>query len=417
MLFNSNGTTLRNAYEDILIDDVYATVAWGDIDNDGDLDLAIGRVGLENLVYENDAGTLRFDLDNGWGWQDSYREATYDVSWGDWDNDGDLDLAVANSGIGGQRNRVYENVNGWLYNIPANNLGWTADNNAGTASVDWGDYDGDGDLDLAVANGIKLKDFFVLGSYILEPNVVYENDNGTLNLDPLNGYGWVSPESYPSRVVRWGDWDNDGDLDLLTINSFYSDDPLDSSANLDNYAFSNQIYENVNGELKLDPSAGYGWKTANELATFAGEWGDVDNDGDLDIAFGNGGDLPNELYINRLYNDTKQANHQPHFYVGQPAGLPKANGSGANLLTDTIIPIPYMITDPDGDSVGQIKAYYSPNKGGSWSEAQPQNETTPIHLSQNYGLSFNGFSSYVSVPDSDEINRLAVSERTIMVWF
>ena len=67
------------------------------------------------------------------------------VAWGDWDSDGDLDLAVGNSSE--TPVQVYENTNGLLA------LAWTAPYAENTRSVAWGDIDGDGDLDLAVGNG------------------------------------------------------------------------------------------------------------------------------------------------------------------------------------------------------------------------------------------------------------------------
>ena len=86
-------------------------------------------------------------------WSSADSDDTFGVAWGDWDGDGDLDLAAGNYG---QANRVYENSGGALSSV------WTSADSDGTTSVAWGDWDGDGDLDLAAGNDGQ-------------PNRVYEN--------------------------------------------------------------------------------------------------------------------------------------------------------------------------------------------------------------------------------------------------
>ena len=94
---------------------------WGDWDGDGDLDLIAGNNagqgwGKENRVYENVGAALRFDPARGAGWQSQSlptlnSETTYGIAAGDVDGDGDLDLAVANGGRrgGGQENFILRN--------------------------------------------------------------------------------------------------------------------------------------------------------------------------------------------------------------------------------------------------------------------------------------------------------------------
>ena len=218
-------------------------VAWGDWDGDGDLDLAAANSSSPNRVYRNDGGVLAL------AWSSPEPDQTLGLAWGDWDGDGDLDLATAN--VNGP-NRVYRNDGGTLISA------WTSpfDEFGQARSVAWGDWDGDGDLDLVVGNWGQ-------------PNRVYRNDGGTLTS------AWTSPESDDTFSVAWGDWDRDGDLDLAAGNRSQP----------------NRVYSNDGGTLTL------AWSSAESDETISVAWGDWDGDGDLDLAAGNI-NAPSRVYRN-----------------------------------------------------------------------------------------------------------------------
>jgi hypothetical protein len=133
-------------------------LSWGDFDGDGDPDLAVGSDGA-TVVYRNDAGTLTPLANQLPGyWEDSSYSGAYDLrslSWADFDNDGDLDLLVPSVPDFATsqwrtvllRNNGSDGAGGWLFDEVATALDPTVH-----AQSAWADDDGDGDLDLFLAN-------------------------------------------------------------------------------------------------------------------------------------------------------------------------------------------------------------------------------------------------------------------------
>jgi uncharacterized repeat protein (TIGR01451 family) len=165
------------------------SIAWGDHDGDGYLDIAVGNYGQADRIYHNDGGNA-FHLAQSLGPVDGKSTS---VAWADYDGDSDQDLAVGNDG---QPNRIYQNQAGTL----APSAVWASTESSKTTSIAWGDWDNDGDLDLAVGNDGQR-------------DQVYVNQGSTPQTAQFV-WVWSSDETYATTGVAWGDGDRDGDLDL-----------------------------------------------------------------------------------------------------------------------------------------------------------------------------------------------------------
>ncbi|MEO9964257.1 MAG: FG-GAP-like repeat-containing protein [Reichenbachiella sp.] len=194
------GSDQNFAYSSSIDHAVYLSDAVAfDADNDQDLDLFIS--GSDNdfpyqrtELYLNEGGKFTLDEDNTF---DQVQNAA--IAQGDYDNDGDYDLFVM--GLDANLDpmiRLYSNEGGQFTKVEDTGL----DNHSGSAgAVDWGDYDGDGDLDLLLGGDSA-------GSFDFE--IMINNGDGTFeHLDEIN----FENLSYGS--VAWGDYDGDGDLDIL----------------------------------------------------------------------------------------------------------------------------------------------------------------------------------------------------------
>ena len=132
----------------------YSGAAFGDYDNDGDLDLYLGGSGAVNKLYRNDGSDTFTDVTSSAGVAGAALITT-GVTWGDYDNDGDLDLYVAHSN---GANQLFRNDGDSTFTDVASSYGM---NDSGASyGVMWADYDLDGDLDLFVGNGTNASKLF-----------------------------------------------------------------------------------------------------------------------------------------------------------------------------------------------------------------------------------------------------------------
>jgi hypothetical protein len=258
--------------------------ATGDYDNDGDLDLLVTSFGPETLYRNNGNGTFT-DVTRDAGISDPLWSTS--AAFIDHDRDGDLDLFVANyldftvadnkvchDSVGSRdycSPRAYRPVPDRFYRNEGNGKFVDATEKSGIARADGaglgvtvGDYDGDGWLDLYVANDAT-------------PNQLWINrhdgtfkDEGLLSGTAVNASG--NPEG--SMGIASGDFDRDGDEDLFVTN-------------IAGETFA--LYVN-DGKGSFDDGRAKAGLTAPTAAFtgFGTEWLDYDNDGWLDLFAANG---------------------------------------------------------------------------------------------------------------------------------
>ena len=191
-----------------------------DYDEDGDLDLYVANDGDPNLLYRNDGGwhLEEVGIPTGVAYTaDGRAQAGMGVHSGDYDNDGDMDLFVTN--FADDVNTLYEKRDDLFVDATYSaGLGGTV-----RPYLGWGtaffDFDNDGWLDLFVANGHLYPQLarHPAGLRYAQRNLLYRNLRGHFaEVGTAAGPAWSDEKV--SRATALGDYDNDGDTDLLVIN-------------------------------------------------------------------------------------------------------------------------------------------------------------------------------------------------------
>ena len=195
-------------------------VVCGDVDNDGDVDIFVANDTTPNFLYRNERNDMRMMEDALFAGvalsEEGRAYSGMGANLGDFDNDGYLDIVITN--FQDQTNSLYHNAQSGFFTeksfatgIGERSLPYLA------WGVDFIDFNNDGWLDLFIANGHlddNIAEIDPIGTYA-QPNQLFLNDRGirfSENPDPAIAQQKVS------RGTAFGDIDNDGDIDIVVSN-------------------------------------------------------------------------------------------------------------------------------------------------------------------------------------------------------
>ncbi len=196
---------------------------FSDFDNDNDLDLYVANDTTTNHIYRNDGSGNFMDVSTE-SWAADFR-GSMGLTAGDYDADGDIDLFMshwvdeenalyrnlfAEDGATGQIRFVDESYTSLLAEESIKQIGW------GTTLFD---YDNDGDLDIFVTNGSTFQELKRPEVLIPQADMLFRN-NGDETFTNVSQEAGIA--TLPIRVGRgaaFGDYDNDGDIDIFIVNN------------------------------------------------------------------------------------------------------------------------------------------------------------------------------------------------------
>jgi hypothetical protein len=247
--------------------------AWGDFNNDGFLDLFVSSYGETNALYLNNRDGTFTRTTQG----DPLQDADYHIGSvsGDYDNDGNLDLLVpAGGGAPNPRynQRFHGNGDGTFTRASGDGITSQPGYFGPSASAD---YDNDGFLDVLITS-------YADANFDAAPSLLFHNNGDGTFSKTVSAPLTSDIASSPAAV--WADYNNDGFMDLLVV---------DSTPNSANLLYLN----NRNGTFTRVLTNAVATDRRPEGAN-AAAWGDYDNDGYLDLFVTTSVSAQNQLYHN-----------------------------------------------------------------------------------------------------------------------
>lgn len=294
-----------------------ASAAWADYDNDGDLDLALtgfsSLVAERSFIFRNDNGVM-VPVDSS-----IIKVSNGSVNWADFDNDGDQDLLINGQNNGSLLCELYRNDS--LSFVPVNPGFIRA-----MGIQRWFDIDHDGFSDVIISG--------IMDSLWVDTTIVYRNNgNSTFSYFPTNLPGLLT------SGMEVADYDNDSLPDIFIL-----------ASNPDNLPVSALFHNNGNGNFTMD--------TVSFMQIYTGivKWGDAEGDGDLDLLYD--GILADNSAYTLIYLNDGAGN-----FSELPTNLPGTGEPGS---------VDWADIDHDGDLDVLLSEYLFRNDGsGVFTDVSP----------------------------------------------
>ncbi|WP_340114210.1 T9SS type A sorting domain-containing protein [Maribellus mangrovi] len=271
----------------------HSTAAWGDCNNDGYLDILLSGVSLEPFgfftkIYLNNHNNTFSELNS----IDLIGTYEGSVTWGDYDNDGNLDILLTGHSDSGIVSKIYRNNGDSTFTEQTDIL--LTGIQQGTAI--WGDYDKDGDLDILLTGEGVSK--------------IYQN-NGDNSFIEQTG---INLQKLSLASADWGDYDNDGFLDIIM------------AGRTENLELLTIIYHN-NGDNTFTKY------TDIIIGIHSGtvKWGDYNTDGKLDFIIS--GRFQDGAEITKVYKNI--INTESNSMVQSVSQVETTNNVPPNMVTST----------------------------------------------------------------------------------
>jgi hypothetical protein len=237
------------------------------------------------------------------------------VSTADFNNDGWMDIYVGNDGMPNQlwinqKDGTFKDM-AFLNGAAVNGQG----NSEASMGVDAGDFDNDGDEDLFITN------------WLAQMNILYQNSGNAVFEDRKAASGLGTPSLAKTGFgTAWFDYDNDGWLDLITLNGSVSMIEAQARAK-DPFPLKmlNQLFHNLGNGRFEDVSAQGGDPFTLLDVSRGAAFGDIDNDGDVDVVVGTASG-PTRLFINNIGNKSHWIGLRLVGVGGRPSTLREPQG-------------------------------------------------------------------------------------------
>ncbi len=267
----------------------FGNPTWIDFNNDGFIDMVDPRHDFDPSFYINNGNGTFTNIFSQTGITSGKKIDRHGLVWGDYDNDGNMDLFIV---VGTKSEQVEAISQLWKGDGQGNfvNVAETAGVTKGGRSGNWVDYNNDGFLDL-----------FILE----ETNITLFKNNGNGTFANVTQEAGLEIMGYFLQSSSFADYDNDGDMDL-----FLGGDRDQLFKNNGDGTFSNAF---LSSETK-------NYQEGQGIA-----WGDYDNDGDLDLFVARG---VSDYYRNIIWNTSKITFANIIFKNESPQGIDfRTNGT------------------------------------------------------------------------------------------